>query len=318
MLPRLVVTTILLLACLSGCAPLSPLHRAEFTRLCMGVPTRVVLYAQTPEIARDAAAAAFDRIGRLDQVMSDYRPDSELMRLCAAPAGTAVPLSDDLFRALRVSEQLTQASDGAFDITIGPAVALWRQARKSGQLPTDEQLAAARALVGPHLLTLDPSAHPPTATLAKPGMKLDLGGIGKGFAAQAAVDLLRARGHPRCLVALAGDIAAGDSPPDAAGWRIALSLPEGGGRGGGAGSLLLANAAISTSGDTEQFVEIGGKRYAHILDPRTGLGVTECRTATVIAPRGEWADPLATIACILPPEQFALVLKHFPRARLVK
>jgi thiamine biosynthesis lipoprotein len=95
-----------------------------------------------------------------------------------------------------------------------------------------------------------------------------------------------------------------------------LPLPEGGGRG--EGSLLLANAAISTSGDTEQFVEIGGKRYAHILDPRTGLGVTECRTATVIAPRGEWADPLATIACILPAEQFGAVLKHFPGARLAR
>lgn len=297
---------------MTGC---TPLRRAEFTRLCMGVPTRIVVYAQSPETARDAAAEAFERIGELDQVMSDYRSDSELMRLCAAPAGTPVPLSDDLFRALSVSQDLTRASGGEFDVTIGPAVALWRRARKTHQLPSESEVAGAKALVGADLLTLDRTADPPTATLAKPGMRLDLGGIGKGFAAQAAVDLLVARGHPRCLVALAGDIAVGDPPPGAEGWRIQLPRPAG--DSGGKGCILLRNAAVSTSGDTEQFVEIGGRRYAHILDPRTGLGLTECRTATVVAPRGELSDALATIACILPPERFDAVLSRFPGARLV-
>ncbi len=279
----------------------------------MGVPTRVVVYAQSPEIARDAAAGAFERIGRLDQVMSDYRPDSELMRLCAAPAGTAVPISDDLFRVLSVAQCLNRASDGAFDVTIGPSVLLWRRARKSHQLPSEAELAAARALAGADLLTLSTTPPPTTATLAKAGMKLDLGGIGKGYAAQAAVDFLCVRGLPRCLVALSGDIAVGDPPPGAPGWRIAVS--SGTGREEDQ-VVTLRNAAVSTSGGTEQFVEIGGRRYAHILDPRTGLGLTDCRTATVIAPRGELSDALATIACILPPERFSLVLKRFPGARL--
>lgn len=313
MLARISTIAALLLVAMTGC---TPLRRAEFTRLCMGVPTRIVVYAQSPETARDAAADAFDRIGQLDQVMSDYRPDSELMRLCAAPAGTPVPLSDDLFRALSVSRNLTRDSDGAFDVTVGPAVALWRRARKTHQLPSESEIAGAKALIGADLLTLDPTADPPTATLAKPGMRLDLGGIGKGFAAQAAVDLLVARGHRRCLVALAGDIAVGDPPPGAEGWRI--QLPGSAGGGEGEDCILLRNAAVSTSGDTEQFVEIGGRRYAHILDPRTGLGLTECRTATVVAPRGELSDALATIACILPPERFDAVLLRFPGARLAR
>jgi thiamine biosynthesis lipoprotein len=244
--------------------------------------------------------------------MSDYRPDSELMRLCAAPAGTPVPLSPDLYDILRLSQQLCEASDGTFDITIGPAVALWRRARQTHQLPTTDELAAARALTGPTLLTLNATTSPPTATLAKPGMKLDLGGIGKGYAAQAAVDLLRARGHPRCLVALSGDIALGDPPPDKPGWTLDLPLTP-----SPSHPLTLSRCAISTSGATEQYVEINGRRYAHILDPRTGLGLTECRTATVIAPRGEISDGLDTLACLLPPEQFQAVLARFPGACLV-
>jgi len=284
----------------------------------MGVPTRVVVYAETPSLARDAAAGAFARIAELEQVMSDYRPDSEAMLLCAQTPGVPHPISRDLQDILAVSQHLTEQTGGAFDATIGPATALWRTVRTTHQLPSDSDLATARALVGSRLLTFNPDAR--TATLARPGMRLDFGGIGKGYAAQAAVDWLRDRGHPRCLVALAGDIAAGDPPPRARGWVVLLPVPEGGGNGVGLrppSTVILSNRAISTSGDTHQFIQLEGRRYAHIIDPRTGLGLTDCRIATVIATRGEVADALATAACVLGPEPIREVIAKFPGASVL-
>jgi thiamine biosynthesis lipoprotein len=260
----------------------------------MGVQCKVLLWAPDAEVARGAAEAAFARIAALEDVMSDWRPHSELSRLCQARGPVAV--SDDLLRALTLAVELARASDGAFDPTVGPLVQLWRAARRTGQLPPPGELADARARVGWQKVRFAAS----TVELTQERMALDLGGLGKGFAAQAAVDVLRARGLPRCLVALSGDVAAGDPPPERPGWRVEVA---GGQAGDPAGTLWLANAALSTSGDTEQFVEIDGVRYAHIIDPRTGLGSQQRWSVTVLAPRGELADPLATAVWLLGAER---------------
>ncbi len=271
----------------------------------MGVPTRIVIYARNESEARDAAAGAFARIAELEQVMSDYRPDSELMRLCAADSGLPHRVSPDLFCVLRTAQHVSAATDGAFDATIGPCVDLWRRSARSGHLPSTPELADARARCGHALLGLDPATR--SITLHRPGMRLDLGGIGKGFAAQQAVEHLGARGHPRCLVALAGDIVVGSPPPGAPGWMIELPPSAAGPK-----SLILRDSAVSTSGATEQFVSIEGVRYAHIVDPRTGLGATTCATVTIIAPRGELSDALATAASLIGPADFAPILRRFP------
>jgi thiamine biosynthesis lipoprotein len=136
-------------------------------------------------------------------------------------------------------------------------------------------------------------------------MQLDLGGIGKGYAAQAAVDLLRRRGATRCLVALAGDVVAGDPPPGERGWVIDSPLLPG-------RPIVLRNAAASTSGDSDQFVEIGGVRYSHIVDPRTGLGLTTGAAVTVVARDGASADSLATAVCVLGAERGAALVRAHP------
>lgn len=269
----------------------------------MGVQARIVLYAPDPAAAERGAVAAFDRIAALDAIMSDYRQDSELMRLAGRSGAGPVPVSADLFHILRRSEQLARLSGGAFDVTAGPLVQLWREARDTITLPASDALETARSRSGYALLRLDPEDS--TATLANKNMRLDLGGVAKGFAADEALATLRAHGLPHAMIEFGGDIAAGDSPPyerNAAnspenartGWRITEPLS---GR-----AFHLTNAAISTSGDTVQFVVIDGVRYSHVLDPRTGIPLTSRIAVTVIAPEGILSDGLATTLSVLGPE----------------
>lgn len=323
-----------------GCAARGmrpPPHRFEYIRLSMGVPARIVLYAPDPRTAGEAAAAAYAVLSRLDEAMSDYRADSELMRLCDRAGGPPTAVSDDLFAVLERAAEVSGATDGAFDVTAGPCVALWRASRRTGRLPGDGELAAARALVGWRgvVLDTDPLGPRRAVRLMTPGMRLDLGGIAKGYAAERAVQALRQRGAERCMVALAGDIAVGAPPPGEDGWCIEVAggqTPEDDTAAGGGGSwedevdgeappprpvLRLANAAVSTSGDTEQFVVIDGRRYAHMVDPRTGLGLARRMSATVVADHGDLADALATAVCIAGPDRADDILASFPHVAAV-
>lgn len=249
----------------------------------MGVQSRIVLYAPDRTAAESAAAAGFGRIASLDAALSDYRSDSELTRLGDRAGSPPVPVSPDLFRILRFATEISAVSEGAFDSTVGPCVRLWRASRRSGQLPAADDLATARSLTSWRWIELD--AWESTVRLARTGMRLDLGGIAKGYAAEAALRELAKCGCPRALVALAGDIAVGTPPPGRTGWEISRTPSA------GAAPLILQHAAVSTSGDTEQFVAIDGTRYSHIVDPRTGLGATSSRVVTVVVPLDE-AQPL--------------------------
>jgi thiamine biosynthesis lipoprotein len=303
---------ILVVAILSGCAAHTTPERFEFTRLCMGVQTKIVTWGVDRDAASAAAAKAFDRIGELDASFSDYQQKSELNRLSDAAGGSPVKVSDPLLLAISESIMVSHDSGGAFDITVGPAVQLWRAARRSGQMAPADQIAAARALIGFDSIIVDHAKH--TVQLRRPGMRLDLGGIGKGFAAQRALEIMQMNGHRRTLVSLAGDIAVGDPPPGQAGWKVALEGERSGHR---IGTLLLSNAAVSTSGDTEQSVVIGGVSYSHIIDPKTGLGMTERRSASVISFQGEFADALSTAACLLGPDASRRMLANYPRTAAV-
>ena len=194
---------------------------------------------------------------------------------------------------------VSRCTEGRFDATIGAATKLWRESRRAGTLPSPSVLAAAMATIGWQSVTVSPSGR---VVLSLSGTRLDLGGIAKGYAAQRAVDLLKRTGSPICMVALAGDVVVGDPPPGAAGWRVAVG--SGRGPANDVPHIVISNAAVSTSGDAAQWVEINRVRYAHILDPATGLGSTRQRSATVVATGdagragGAWADALST-ACFL-------------------
>ncbi len=284
--------------------PAAELTRYEFVEPHMATLFRIVFYAPNPEIAKNASQAAFTKIEELNRAFSDYAPDSELNRFCRIPAGTPVPLSPDLFLILSRGQQFAEASHGSFDMTVGRLTQLWRVSRKSHRLPAPDVLAQARAAVGWKKLSLATELQ--TGTLAATGMQLDLGGIAKGFAADAALAVLRAHGCPAALVAASGDIALGDAPPGRAGWDISL------GSQANAPHRTLAHCGVSTSGDFEQFAVIDGVHYAHILDPRTGLGLTQPAEVSVIAPDATTSDALATALCIVSAEEGKVLLEKYP------
>ena len=275
-------------------------NRYEFTRPLMGTTMRIVMYAPDAGAAQRAAAAAFGRIAELDAELSDYRDSSELMRLSRQAGSGPVRVSDDLFRVLRAAQQLFRRSDGAFDVTVGPLTVLWRRARRQAEMPDLSQVAAARQLVGGYKLILDEQHR--TVTLLERGMRLDVGGIAKGFAADEAATILERRGITRALVAAGGDLRITGPPPESDGWRIAIQ-PLGGVDQVHASSVMLHNAGVSTSGDAEQFVVIDGVRYSHIIDPCTGRPKTGRSSVTVVAPDATMSDGLATAVAVLGPEK---------------
>lgn len=287
---RITTLVLLVLSLLAGCS--QPKQRYEFSEIIMAVEARIVVWAGSEDEARGGARAAFDRMKDLNAVMSDYRASSELMRLCAGAGTGPVQASEDLLCVLDASDRIVDLSGGAFDPTIGPIVKLWRSARRSGTAPDGDALSRARGLTGWALVALDPDTG--TVALERAGMQLDLGGIGKGFAADEALVVLERRGLRRGLVDLGGDIALGAPPPEGDGWTLAVDLPSVGRR-----TFSLANAAVATSSDAVQFVEIGGVRYSHILDPRRGEPLTVSRQVTVIAPTATEADALASALSVL-------------------
>jgi FAD:protein FMN transferase len=291
------------------------LQRFEFHEPHMGTDARVVLYAQEERAASAAARAAFDRVEALNRALSDYLPTSELMQLSARAGQGPIVVSDDLFRVLAASQDLAMRSDGAFDVTCGPLTRLWRRARHVSELPAAARVEEARALTGYRAMQLDERTH--TVTLAKPGMSLDVGGIAKGFAAEEAVNVLVSRGVRRALVALGGDIAVADPPPDREGWLIDVAWIEGASldRAGSVARLVsLRNAAISTAGDAEQWLSAAGMRYSHILDARTGWPMTIRSSTTVIARHGLEADGLDTTAAVLGPDRGVALVEATPGA----
>jgi thiamine biosynthesis lipoprotein len=275
------------------------LSRFEFSQPHMGTTFRVVLYAPDKQTAERAQRAAFARIADLDARLSDYRSDSELMRACRDAVRHPVTLSDDVFRVLSTGQELSRRSDGAFDMTVGALTRIWRRARREGELPPSSEIAAARATSGYGLVHVDAAAK--TLRIHRPGVRLDAGGIAKGYAADRALDVLRDAGLPHAMVVAGGDIATGKAPPGTAGWRVTVAPLDPG--AAAAKFLVLHDAGVSTSGDAEQWVEIGGTRYSHILDPRTGRPLTTHMAVTVIAPDATTSDMLATTVAVLGAEK---------------
>jgi thiamine biosynthesis lipoprotein len=243
--------------------------------------------------------------------MSDYDPESELSRLSrSSPMTCGVRVSEDLWRVLTKSQALSERSEGAFDVTVGPLSKLWRRARRQRKRPSPERLEAARAAVGYRHLRLDPRRR--AVQLVRPNMRLDLGGIAKGYAADEALAALRRMGLPRALINAGGDIAAGDPPPGRTMWKIGVAPLE---RDAAPSHHIgVANGAVATSGDAWQFVEINGARYSHIIDPRTGEGLTTLSSVTVVAPDCATADSLASAVSVLGPDEGLALVEETPCA----
>lgn len=291
---------LVLMGCVSRPTSITGLQRYEYEEPQMGVPFRMIFYATNDAMAEKAAEAAFRRIAKLNALMSDYETDSEVSELSRSSeeGSREVALSRDLWSVVDQAQRLAQETEGAFDITVGPCVALWRKARREQEFPDAIRLENARRKVGYQNLVLNEKRR--SARLLRFGMRLDLGGIAKGYAADEALRTLRSLGIDRALVAASGDLALGKPPPGEKGWRVEI-IGYDQTNGPPSAITLLSNCAVATSGDLVQRLDLNGTRYSHILNPFTCVGMTNHALATVIAKDAMTADSLATAMTILDP-----------------
>jgi FAD:protein FMN transferase len=288
----------------------------------MGTFFTATLYAPDSLAARRAYEAVSARMDTLNLIMSDYLDGSEINRLSATSgSGTWVQVSPTLFDVLSRAVTIARASGGRFDPTVGPLSQLWRRAVRQRQLPPAAELRRARQAVSFRYVAFDSVSR--AVRLRRPRMRLDLGGIGQGYAIDEAQKVLLQHGIRAFLLDLGGDILAGDAPPNRQpgqpdGWRIGLradhsadgNVPE------TDSVIILKNAAITTSGDTERHLDIGGRRYSHVMDPRSGLGLTRFVQATVLAPTGTYADALTKVFSVATPRQRLRLQRRFPQAQV--
>lgn len=295
MFTRINISVLFLLIFLIGHAQL---QRFSFTESKMGSPFTIIFYSDDSTEAYQLAKQSFILVDSLVFIYSDYMDSSELSKLSAAAGQDTKPvvLSPALFDIIKKAAFAYKKSNGAFDITIGPLSKLWRKCRKNHQFPEADSLLQKKQLIGFNKLILDTLNK--TIILTTPGMQLDLGGIAQGYIAQKVVDFLTANHIQQALVNASGDIVMSNAPPGMSGWTVGINVPEetdlllq--------NTLLLTNKAITTSGDVYQYLDHEGKRYSHIIDPRTGYGTTFQRNVTAIANDGTTADWLATACSIL-------------------
>ena len=289
--------------------PSADLRRYDFSGPGMATTFRISLYADDEAKAEAAVDACFKRVEHLNAVCTDYDPSSELMRICAPGVKFPLRVSAELFDLLKRAVSLAETTGGAFDPTCGHLTQLWRRTRRQGRLPPPDRLHAAMAATNWRRIFLDEGTL--SVTLA-PGTLLDLGGIAKGYAADECLRILRLHGLPHAIVAAGGDIRIGASPPGADGWEYRIRAFADATESEDQLSMRGANLAVSTSGDLYQFVEIDGVRYSHIIDPRTGLGLTRRVACTVFAADGATSDALATAMCVLGPDEGRRLAERLP------
>jgi FAD:protein FMN transferase len=271
--------------------------RYEFSAGKLGTICKIVFYAPDAAFADTASQKAWKKIDELNEILSDYDENSEIRRLSdSSGVGREIRVSKILYDIIESSMEFSRLSRGAFDITVGNYVQLWRRARRQSIFPTKEQLAKAKKATGYQKIKLYPQKQ--AVELKVKGMRLDVGGIGKGFIADEVLKLLDSLGISSALVDLGGDISISNAPPQQEGWRIETGYKDKSGQFVSR-ELTLKNCAVATSGDLYQFASLGGKRYSHIINPKTGVGLTESSQVTVIAPNGTAADALASAVSVL-------------------
>lgn len=263
----------------------------------MGTLIQVTIADQDSLTAYHAAQEVFLLYDTLNQILSDYLPDSELNQLCnKAGNGEWMEVSNYLLNVINLSQQAYNQSNGAFDPSVGQLIKLWRTARKEKVFPDKKLFTKAKQTQG-FELNKDIEINKNKVRLNNRGVQLDFGGIAKGYAAQMGIERLKNQGITAVLIDSGGDLMLGDAPKNTLGWNIAINQPN------DANELLhyltLSNVSVATSGHLFQSVNIGGKNYSHIIDPKTGIGLTHQKNVTVIAKDGATADWLATACSVM-------------------
>ncbi len=274
----------------------APVFEVSATKFLLGTKVDITVLHSEVRGAQAACYAAFKEMERVESVLSAHKPDSEISRINSAAGRHPVKVSAETFAILARAVSYSSRLEGRFDVTIGPVSELWGfNGDRDVALPQPERLQALLKLVDFRNLTL--SEADSTAYLRVKGMRLDLGGIAKGYAIDRAATVLRAHGLQDFLINAGGDIYASGTKPEGQKWRVGVQHPR---RPRALlATLEVSDMAVATSGDYERFVEIDGVRYHHILDPETGYPATQCQSVTVFAPTAEEADVWATYCFIV-------------------
>jgi len=281
----------------------------------MGSPFTITIFSNDSLVAANAAKAAFRKADSLNEILSDYISNSEINRLSNSSGnGQYIPVSAPLYDIIKRSVEAAQLSGGSFDITIGPVVQLWRKARKNNQLPPRDSIKLALAKTGYQYIHLDSLRQ--SILLEKEGMRLDIGGIGKGYVAYEALMVLKKSGFSQAMVNAGGKIVTADAPDSAKGWLIGINVP--GKKNLVMPTLLsLQNMAVATSGDLYQNLFLNGKKYSHIISPLTGMGLTHGRNVTAIATDAATADWLSTACSVLSISKSIALIEKIPGAAIL-
>jgi thiamine biosynthesis lipoprotein len=256
--------------------------RLEASAEAMGSPYSVVLYDEDRDRMETAAEAVFEEARRLDGLLSNYKPESAWSQVNHNAAEGPVEVSKELFDLLSACVDYSRKSDGAFDITVGPLMKVWGFYKGTGHLASKGEVKKALGNVGYKNLILDEKAH--TVRFAKMGVEIDPGGIGKGYAVDRMVEILKEQGIKIALISASGSsIYAMGAPPGEAGWKVSVRDPRDEAKT--VEDIVLKDQSMSTSGSYEKFFEADGKIYAHIMDPRTGFPAVGMLSVSIITPR---------------------------------
>ena len=289
-------------------------QRQEFFHPQMGTLFQVILYAKDSVQGKAIAQELFNRIDTLNAIFSDYVENSEINRLSAsAGTGQKVRVSPEMWRLITFSQKIARKSDGSFDLSIGPLSKLWRRAFRQSQFPAKSEIEAAKTKVNYRFIQCFPLSK--RIRLTETGMRLDAGGIAKGFAVDECFKILNKAGISSALVAAGGDIRVGAAPPGKAAWIIASKGLNEKGETVDV-ELSLEHQAVSTSGDTYRFLDWEGQRYSHIIDPLTGLGIQHRQFSRLTGPKATLTDALATAINVSNGEKRKILMKKFSRYRL--
>ena len=271
---------------------------ARFEGTSMGSSLEIEVFGPDQAVCDRAIEDARAEIDRLDRLMTDWKPESPLMDVNRAAGTRAVEVPPELFFIIDRSLRMSELTDGAFDISFAGAGKLWNWRAPPAVLPSAEVVKASLENVGWRGIVLDPKAK--SVFLSKPGMRIGLGAIGPGYAADLAMAKIRGLGIRDACVNMSGDVLV-HGRKDGAPWNVAITHPRK--KGESLMVLPVSNAGVSTSGDYERYFEKDGKRYGHIIDPRTGYPADRCRSVTIVAPNLAFADALATGVFVLGPEK---------------
>jgi thiamine biosynthesis lipoprotein len=272
------------------------IEKYTFSQACMGTMFKIVVYS--PYSYSDTATIieqAYDLAEEMNNIFSDYMADSEVGEFNRCEPNEPQRASSHLIDLLKSSKKISLRTQGNFDPTCGSLSRLWRLSRRTNKLPSPKKLEAAKAACGFSNLKIENSSA--LITKLNPDTRLDFGGIAKGYTADKMLELLKNKGLSSSSISAGGDIVLGDPPPGKDGWRVQIIPYRNKNRK--PTTIKISNAAVSTSGNTEQAITINGQRYSHILNPISGLGLIHENAATVIAPSGTYSDPLATALCIM-------------------